>query len=141
MTEQYKIKEIDNLFQFVITLSVFLIGYVDILFRFVGLSPSAVGNSELPFGSFIALFTLSYFFFKILKFNLSKNYVYWLHILLLTELVVMPVPIVIIAKYKNNISTFQGLLFYLSLNIFLWISVMLLLLLLIQFLRIYIFKK
>jgi hypothetical protein len=123
------IKEVDNLFQFTTTLSVFFITIIDILFRYANSTSEEMGKVELKWIFIVAILLICFLVFKIFKKYFSDRVLKITKFLLFAEIFFFIPPIIIIGQYLNTITSYFG---YYSLIISLWSLIILPVLILIS---------
>src|SRR4051812_10657357 len=99
--------EVDSMFQFVITVSIFILTFIDFLFRLANTTNSEqIGSVGLKWSYLPVILTISFVFFRIFKWRLSNLILTILNYLLLIEILFIITAVSVVMANGNELHSY-----------------------------------
>jgi len=103
--------EVGELLQFIITLNIFFISIIEILFRYVDSSMKQMTELELKWMASVAILIVCFLLFKIFKKSLSDFILKFSKTLILLDVFLFIIPLIILATQLNSITNYLSYYF------------------------------
>lgn len=121
ITKKELIQDVDGMFQFVITISIFFLTFIDNLFKMGNETSAQSGLVQIQWTTALIVLVISYMLFRIFGSKIKDRLIKAVNILLFAEVLSIVTAIAVVLKYNNAITSYIG---YYALKVSLWSAVL-----------------